>query len=140
MKLPNFEISQVSRQVDRTPVSIDISRDLVDRWSGRHAADPLWVVFCAGLLLTGCGTAPHVEIQRVAVPVPVECREPVPARPVMPTESLGAATTLDQFAQAAMAEIERREGYEVELRTALENCRKPIDPRRPDGGTTERKP
>lgn len=66
-------------------------------------------------------------------------RKPInPHRPVMPTESLGgAATTLDQFAQAAMAEIERREGYEVELRTALENCRKPISPRNPDGGTVQ---
>ena len=98
----------------------------------------LLIAACA--LLAGCATKTHVEIQRVAVPVPVECREPVPARPVMPTESLGATTTLDQFAQAAMAEIERREGYEVELRTALENCRKPINPRRPDGGTTESKP
>ena len=97
----------------------------------------LLIAACA--LLAGCATKTHVEIQRVAVPVPVECREPVPARPVMPTESLGG-TTLDQFAQAAMAEIERREGYEVELRTALENCRKPINPRRPVGGTTESKP
>ena len=91
-------------------------------------------------LLAGCQTAAQVEIQRAAVPVPVECKEPVPARPVMPTESLGGGATLDQFAQAAMAEIECREGYEVELRTALENCRKPITPRRPDGGTTESKP
>ena len=99
----------------------------------------LLIAACA--LLAGCATKTHVEIQRVAVPVPVECKEPVQARPVMPTESLGgAATTLDQFAQAAMAEIERREGYEVELRTALENCRKPITPRRPDVGTTESKP
>ena len=28
----------------------------------------------------------------------------------------------------------------AQLRTALENCRKPITPRRPDGGTTESKP
>ena len=98
----------------------------------------LLIAACA--LLAGCATKTHVEIQRVAVPVPVECKEPVQARPVMPTESLGATTTLDQFAQAAMAEIERREGYEVELRTALESCRKPITPRRPDGGTTESKP
>lgn len=98
----------------------------------------LLIAACA--LLAGCATKTHVEIQRVAVPVPVECKEPVPARPVMPTESLGAATTLDQFAQAAMAEIERREGYEGELLAALENCRKPINPRRPVGGTTESKP
>ncbi|RYE41961.1 MAG: hypothetical protein EOP24_34655 [Hyphomicrobiales bacterium] len=32
------------------------------------------------------------------------------------------------FARAAMAEIERREGYEGELLTALENCRAPIRP------------
>lgn len=70
------------------------------------------------------------------VPVPVECEEPVPARPVMPTERLATTATLDQFAQAAMAEIERREGYEGELLAALENCRKPINPRRPDGGIT----
>ena len=60
------------------------------------------------------------------VPVPVECKEPVPARPVMPTEGLATTATLDQFAQAAMAEIERREGYEGELLAALENCRKPV--------------
>ena len=92
----------------------------------------LLIAACA--FLAGCATKTHVEIQRVAVPIPVQCQEPVPARPVMPTESLGAATTLDQFAQAAIAEIERREGYEVELRAALENCRKPINPRRPAEG------
>ena len=98
----------------------------------------LLIAACA--LLAGCAAKKHIEIQRVNVPMPVECKEPVPARPVMPTESLGATTTLDQFAQAAMAEIERHEGYEVELRTALENCRKPITPSRPNAGTTESKP
>ena len=97
------------------------------------------IAACA--LLAGCATKKHVETQRVAVPIPVQCQEPVPARPVMPTDSLGGGATIDQFAQAAMAEIERREGYEVELRTALENCRKPVNPhRRPDGGTIESKP
>lgn len=92
------------------------------------------IAACA--LLAGCATKKHVETQRVAVPVPVECKEPAPARPVMPTESLSTTATLDQFAQAAMAEIERREGYEGELVTALENCRNPINPHRQDGGTT----
>lgn len=80
----------------------------------------------AALMLAGCAATTRVEIQRVNVPVPVECREPVPERPVMPTDGLASTATLDQFAQAAMAEIERREGYEGELRFALENCRKPI--------------
>lgn len=96
------------------------------------------IAACA--LMAGCASTNHVEIQRVNVPVPVECQEPVPERPVMPTEGLADTATLDQFAQAAMAEIERREGYEGELLTALENCRKPINPRRPDGGTTESTP
>lgn len=97
-----------------------------------------WAIcLAAALLLAGCKTAPQrIEIQRVSVPVPVECKEPVPVRPVMPTEGLEATATLDQFAQATTAEIERREGYEGELLAALENCRKPINPRRPDGGTT----
>lgn len=92
------------------------------------------VAGCA--FLTGCATNKDMEIQRVNVPVPVECKEPAPARPVMPTEGLGDTATLDQFAQAATAEIERREGYEGELLTALENCRKPIEPPRPAAGST----
>ena len=78
-------------------------------------------------LLAGCQAAPErVVLQQVKVPIPVECREPVPDRPAMPTESLTPGVRLDQFAKAAMAEIERREGYEVQLRAALDNCRKPI--------------
>lgn len=84
------------------------------------------VLIAACALMVGCATKKHVEIQRVNVPVPVECKEPVPVRPVMPTEGLASTATLDQFAQAAMAEIERREGYEGELLTTLENCRKPV--------------
>lgn len=99
------------------------------------------VLIAACALMAGCASTNHVEIQRVNVPIPVACQEPVPERPVMPTEGLASTATLDQFAQAAMAEIERREGYEGELLTALENCRKPINPRRPDGGTiNENKP
>lgn len=96
------------------------------------------IAVCA--LFAGCASKNHVEIQRVNVPVPVECKEPVPARPVMPTEGLATTATLDQFAQAAMAEIERRDGYEGELLAALENCRKPINPPRPDAGTTKETP
>ena len=80
----------------------------------------------AVLALAGCAAAPRVEVQRVSVPVPVECREPVPARPVMPTEALRPGVSLDDFARAAMAEIERREGYEGELLAALGACRAPI--------------
>jgi hypothetical protein len=81
----------------------------------------------AALVLAGCAAPPpRVEIQRVNVPIPVACREPAPERPAMPTEALRPGGTMDDFARAAMAEIERREGYEGQLLTALESCRKPV--------------
>ncbi len=87
------------------------------------------------LALAGCTTAPRGEVQRVNVAVPVECQEPVPARPVMPTDALRTGATVDDFARAAMAELARREGYEGQLLTALEACRTPINPSRLDAGT-----
>jgi hypothetical protein len=75
------------------------------------------------MLLSGCN-ATMSGITKV--PVPVACQEEVPDRPVMPTESLSAEATLDQFVQAAAAEIERREGFELKLHAALTACVKPI--------------
>lgn len=92
-------------------------------------------VLILAALLAGCAGAPRVEVQRVNVAVPVECQEPVPARPAMPTDSLRPGATVDDFARAAMAELARREGYEGQLLTALEACRAPINPSRPDAGT-----
>ena len=71
------------------------------------------------------------------VPVPVACDEPVPERPAMPTEQLRPGATVDQFTQAAQAEIERREAYEIKLAAALDNCRRPMAPSRPVAGTTD---
>jgi hypothetical protein len=79
-------------------------------------------------LLAGCATAPTTTTR---VPVPVECRETVPDRPVMPTEQIAAKPTLDQWIQSAMAELLRREAYEVKLRTALVACTAPISPGAP---------
>ena len=79
-------------------------------------------------LLVGCASSPPpVRVERVNVPVPVPCRVAEPARPLMPTESLNADTELDAFAAAAIAEIERREGYEGELRAALAACAAPVE-------------
>lgn len=79
------------------------------------------------LALAGCQTPPaRIELQRVNVPVPVACDEPVPERPAMPTEQLRPGATVDQFTQAAQAEIERREGYEVRLLAALMACTRPV--------------
>lgn len=86
-----------------------------------------FAVLASLLALAGCQTAPtRVELQRVNVPVPAACDEPVPERPAMPTEQLRPGATVDQFTQAALAEIERREGYEVRLLAALISCTRPV--------------
>lgn len=85
------------------------------------------ILIAAVLVLTGCATAPRVEIQTVKVPVPVECREPTPDRPSMPTEVLAEGADPFDLLRASLAEIDRREGYEVKLVAALENCKRPLN-------------
>ena len=85
-------------------------------------------ILIASCALSACAVGgKDVEIQRVNVAVPVACQEPTPERPVMPTEALRPGATVDQYVQASAAEIERREGYEGQLRAALTVCSKPID-------------
>jgi hypothetical protein len=83
------------------------------------------LLLCVCLWLSGCATQQLVEVK---VPVPVECREPVPPRPTMPTEGLRPEAGLLDKVKALLAEIELREGYEVRLRAALDNCTAPIAP------------
>ncbi len=83
----------------------------------------------AVLALVGCSSVPRVEIQEVKVPVPVECREPIPDRPAMPTETLADDADPFELLRAALAEIDRREGYEVRLLAALLSCTTPLTPR-----------
>lgn len=85
---------------------------------------------CALLLavvagLSACGAPP---LQTVKVPMPIECRVQTPARPAMPTEALAPGVDLDRFVAASQAEIELREGYEGELRAALEQCTASLHP------------
>lgn len=75
--------------------------------------------------LAGCGSIP---LQTIKVPVPIECRVQTPARPAMPTEALAPGVDLDRFVAASQAEIELREGYEGEMRAALEQCTAPLHP------------
>lgn len=76
------------------------------------------------LVLVGC--ASPAPAGRTLVPVPVECREPVPERPAMPTELLLPGAHPWVLLRAALAEIDRREGYEVQLRAALVVCTAPV--------------
>jgi type IV pilus biogenesis protein CpaD/CtpE len=83
----------------------------------------------AAMALAGCSTTPKpppppVEVR---VPIPVACTEAVPDRPLMPTDSLTAADTIERKARAALAEIEDRQGYEARLLAALQNCRRPLE-------------
>lgn len=74
-------------------------------------------VAALALAMAGCATDP-VVIYR-------PCKEDEPERPVMPTEALSSAmATPEDFAHAAIPEIDLREAYEIELRTALRNCKR----------------
>lgn len=79
------------------------------------------IAVCA--VLAGCGTARTVQ---VSVPVPVACQEAEPARPAMPTESLQPGAPPFVLLRAALAEIDRRAGYEAELVAALRACTAPL--------------
>jgi len=93
-------------------------------WLAIRVLLAVWLVF-ALVALTGCAAAPTVTTIRVAVPT--ECRVAVPDRPAMPTEALSPDASLDAMVQAALAEIEKREGYEDKLRAALAACVAPIN-------------
>lgn len=88
----------------------------------------LSAALAAAVHLVGCGAAPpaRVEIQQVKVAVPVPCDESEPERPHMPTEHLPDGADVDMYVKAAGAELERREGYETELRATLANCKRPL--------------
>ncbi len=78
------------------------------------------------IALLGAGCAGTPVYTRVHVPVPVACTEPVPARPAMPTEALAPGVAPWTLLQSALAEIDRREGYELQLRAALVACIAPL--------------
>ena len=52
----------------------------------------------------------------------------MPERPAMPTETLLPGAAPFVLMRAALAEIDRREGYEVLMRAALVACTSPINP------------
>lgn len=82
---------------------------------------------CVLLVLPGCTALGGAFA--VKVPVPVECREVMPSRPVMPTEGLQPGGSLFTSTVRMQAEIELREGYEGKLRTALAACIAPVKPK-----------
>ena len=81
-------------------------------------------LIAASALLVGCGSVKHVQVR---VPVPVACTEQTPERPEMPTESLQPGVAPWVLLRAALAEIDRRQGYELVMRAALVACTAPIE-------------
>jgi len=83
----------------------------------------------AAASLAGCAHTSPVTPARTAIPV--ECREPIPQRPAMPTDSLKTCEAdpmcVDNAVRALTAEIELRRGYEHQLERALAACTTPIN-------------
>ena len=84
------------------------------------------LVMLAAALMAGCTTAPRAE--QVLVPVPVECKEKMPAPVVLPVDSLGGNAALFTQVIALQASVEILEGHVTVLRAALGECIKPIGP------------
>lgn len=73
----------------------------------------------AALALSGCAAPQQHGAQ---APILTTCGATIPERPIMPTEHLSQNATLDDFVKSAIAEIERREGYEQLLLQSLLFC------------------
>ena len=95
-----------------------------EKYSANYSARLLMPAIAA-LILAGCGTT---QSTRVHIPVPVECQETVPDRPAMPTELLAPGATPWVLLRSALAEIDRREAYEIKLVAALRACIAPLEP------------
>lgn len=80
-------------------------------------------LIAASAFLVGCGTVKHAQVR---VPVPVACTEQIVPRPEMPTEQLQPGVAPFVVLRAALAEIDRREGFEVQLVAALRACTAPV--------------
>lgn len=86
-----------------------------------------FVACCA--MAAGCTTTKEttpVELQKINIAVPVPCQVATPERPAMPTEALAPGADPFGLLRAALAEIDRREGYELKLLSALEACTRSI--------------
>lgn len=81
-----------------------------------------WVLIAAIALLAGCAS-PAPQVVEVAVPVPVACQVAEPARPALGIDSVPATAPLDVLVRHLRADHDVRDGYEGELRAALQACR-----------------
>lgn len=83
------------------------------------------LILPVALLLSGCfGTFGNKgTVEKISVPIPVPCNIIAPIKPVMPLDSIEKTETdISIWTKAALAEIELRKGYELELETAITSC------------------
>lgn len=82
------------------------------------------------LALAGCGTIPlSPQVIKIDVPIPIPCNIVPPRQPSLPltngvpedTQTNGVEDIL-KILKLALAEIEFRKGYEVELEAAIKAC------------------
>lgn len=88
-------------------------RDFVELWA--------FIVLVAWIL-TGCATPERVV--QVRVPVPVPCEVDEPPRPRLGIDSVPINAPIDVLIRNLRADHDVRDGYEAELRAALEACRR----------------
>lgn len=81
-------------------------------------------VLLAGLLLTGCATAPEprVQIKEVRIPVSVPCRVKLPPEPTYADELVPLDADLFTKAKALLQAREQRKAYQAELEAAAKSC------------------
>lgn len=84
-----------------------------------------WITLAVApaFMLAGCAAKPKQPTVAIMTPCTIE----TPSRPNMPTEDLPADVTLDDFVKSAIAEIERREGYEQLLLQSLIFCKSGVN-------------
>lgn len=97
------------------------ARAKAQRRRGKRRAG-FWVAFVAASAMSfaGCAAKPQQPAPQVVLK---PCSIETPQRPIMPTEDLQSDATLDDFVKSAIAEIERREGYEQLLLQSLIFCK-----------------
>ena len=86
-----------------------------------HKLNVFFVIIAIAPVFMLAGCAENPKQPTVAIMTP--CTVQTPERPIMPTEDLPADVTLDDFVKSAIAEIERREGYEQILLQTLIFCK-----------------
>ena len=76
--------------------------------------------------LASCATPDPVikyETVEVKIPIPVECKTPVPPKPDYNFDKLRIEDTIYDKTKALLADRLLRDAYEKELKAALESCK-----------------